>query len=60
MAILKLKDHDENKEIQFEIDQFLKMKINNRFRMMFEKSKLMREIMEKHGFTQTPEIIKRK
>lgn len=59
MAILKLKNHDENKEIQFEIEQLKKMTVEERFRMMFEKSKIIQDLLNKHGHSEPVKIVKR-
>ena len=41
MAVLKLTKHDENKEIDFELDYLLSLTTKQRFEMMFEKSRQM-------------------
>ena len=60
MAILKLKESNERKEIAFEIQELLKMTPAERFTMMFEKSRLIIEQLKKHGHFPAPEIVKRK
>ena len=59
MAILKLKTHDERREIRFEIESFKKMSVEDRFRMMFEKSQIIQDLLLKNGHPQPVEIIKR-
>ena len=39
MAVLKLTKHDENKEIEFELDYLLSLTTKQRFQVMFEKSR---------------------
>ncbi len=60
--ILKLKRHNEKKEIEFELKYLLSLTTRQRFEMMFKKSKEMRELLEKSGYhpnTFRTEIIKR-
>ena len=60
MAILKLDRHDEDKEIEFELDYLMSLTISQRFELMFEKTREMLDLREKAnergGIT---EIIKR-
>lgn len=60
VAILKLKKNDEVKERQFELENLRKLTIQQRFRMMFQRSKIMRNQLIANGYRQSPEIIKRK
>ena len=60
MPLLKLKDHDEEKEWRFTLQNQQKLTIEERFRMLLEKSALMRELLRSHGHSQPPQIIKRK
>jgi hypothetical protein len=57
--ILKLDEDDENKEIDFELDYQLSLDADQRFRMMFQKSKELAEMLEKNGHRRPSEIIKR-
>lgn len=59
MAILKLKEHNEAKEIEFEIECFSKLSTQQLFEMMIEKSKFIMEILKQNGHTPPIEIIKR-
>lgn len=59
MAILKLKKHDERAEIRFEIENLKKMTTEERFRMMFEKSRIIRELLIQNGHPEPIEILKR-
>jgi hypothetical protein len=57
--ILKLDEDDENKEIDFELDYQLSLNVEQRFRMMFQKSKEIAEMLVKNGHRRPFEIIKR-
>ena len=61
MAILKLDRHDEDKEIEFELDYLASLTISQRFEMMYRKTEEMLSLSKKpHAHRKTPEIIKRK
>jgi hypothetical protein len=60
MAVLKLNKHDENKEIEFELDYLRSLTTRQRFEMMFEKSRQMAALLRKNGRRKTPKVIKRK
>ena len=60
MPLLKLKSHDEEKERKFDLESLRKLTTEERFQMMFEKAKITRELLEAHGHSQPPQIIKRK
>ena len=57
--ILKLDEDDEEKEIDFELNYQLSLTAQQRFRMMFQKSKELAEMMVKNGHRRPSEIIKR-
>ena len=57
--ILKLDIDDEEKEIDFELNYLLSLSVDQRFQMMFQKSKELSEMLVKYGHRKTPEIIKR-
>ena len=57
--ILKLKKHNEGKEIEFELKYLLSLKTRQRFEMMFQKTEEMKKLLEKSGYRKTSEIIKR-
>lgn len=59
MPILKLDDHDEDKEIEFELDYLQSLTTQERFGMMFKKTKEMLDLLEKSGYRNPPQIIKR-
>ena len=60
MAILKLDKHDEDKEIEFELDYLTSLTTSQRFEMMFRKTREMLRLLKKDGRRTTTEIIKRK
>jgi hypothetical protein len=61
MAILKLDRHDEDKEIEFELDYLMSLTTNQRFQMMFTKTEEMLSLLRKRNARRTvTEIIKRK
>lgn len=59
MAILKLDRHDEDKEIEFELDYLTSLTTSQRFEMMFTKTREMLRLLKKDGRRTTTEIIKR-
>lgn len=61
MAILKLGEHDEDKEIAFELDYLASLTTSQRFQMMFRKREEMLSLLKKSNANRTTaEIIKRK
>jgi hypothetical protein len=60
MAVLKLKKHDERKEIDFELDYLLSLTNRQRFEMMFEKSRQAARVLKRNGRRKTTKVIKRK
>ena len=61
MPILKLKEHDEESQIQFELDYLTSLTTRQRFEMMFAKNAELLALLKKsHGHRTTTEIIKRK
>jgi hypothetical protein len=57
--ILKIETDDEDKELDFEIEYQLSLTTQQRFEMMFEKSRIMAELLLKYGHRKPFEIIKR-
>ncbi|MBN1625992.1 MAG: hypothetical protein JW944_05660 [Deltaproteobacteria bacterium] len=57
--ILKIDKDDEEKEMDFEIDYQLSLDVEQRFRMMFQKSRELAMMLEKNGHRKPSEIIKR-
>lgn len=60
MPILKAKINNEEKELDFEIEYQLSLTTEQRFKMMFKKSREMLEMLKKNGHRKPFEIIKRK
>ena len=61
MAILKLDRHDEDKEIEFELDYLTSLTTSQRFQMMFTKTREMLSLRKKtNAHRAATEIIKRK
>ena len=60
MAVLKLTKSNQKKEIEFELDYLTSLTIQQRFDMMFEKSRQMASLLRRNGRRKTTEIIKRK
>ena len=60
MAILKLDRHDEDKEIEFELDYLTSLTTKQRFELMLTKTREMLRLLKKDGHRTTTEIIKRK
>ncbi|MCX5866378.1 MAG: hypothetical protein NT009_02680 [Proteobacteria bacterium] len=58
-TILKLDHHDEEKELEFELDYQASLTTAERFQMMFERSNLVKEMLIRHGHRKPVEIIKR-
>jgi hypothetical protein len=60
MAVLKLDRHDEDKEIEFELDHLMSLTTAQRFELMFQKT---REMLSLSGRTnadrKATEVIKR-
>ncbi len=59
MPILKLSKHDEEREIEFELDYLASLTIQQRFQMMFKKTEEMRKLLRRDGNRRTHQIIKR-
>ncbi len=57
--VLKLSAHDEEKELEFELDYLSSLTFEERLGMMREKSKEMLRQMVAHGHRRPFEIIKR-
>jgi hypothetical protein len=60
MPVLKLKKHNEKKEIEFELKYLMSLTTKQRFEMMFEKSRQMAALLRKNGRRKTPKVVKRK
>jgi hypothetical protein len=61
MAILKLKKHNEKKEIEFELDYLRSLTTKQRFELMFRKTQEMLSLQKnRNAHRKTTTIIKRK
>jgi len=60
MAILKLDKHDEEKEIEFELDYLTSLITTERFQMMFTKTQEILSLLKKRKTNRVvTEVIKR-
>jgi len=59
MAVLKLKKPNEKKEIEFELDYLMSLSTQQRFEMMFQKSRQMVSLLKRNGRRKTTKVIKR-
>lgn len=60
MKILKLEKDDEEKELNFELNFLRSMNTQQRFELMFRKSREIMKMLSKNGYRKPFEIIKRK
>ena len=60
MAVLKLKRHNEKKEIDFELKYLTSLTTRQRFQLMFRKTQEMRSLLKRNEYRKTTQIIKRK
>lgn len=59
MAILKLDEHNEDKEIKFELDYLTSLTTRQRFELMFRKNRELRSLLKRDKSRKTTEVIKR-
>jgi hypothetical protein len=59
MAVLKLTKANEKKEIEFELDYLMSLTTQQRFEIMFRKSRQMARMLKKNGRRRTTKVIKR-
>ena len=59
MPVLKLKRHNERKEIDFELDYLLSLTVQERFRMMIARSQEILQRLKRNGPRNTPQVFKR-
>jgi hypothetical protein len=59
MAILKLDRHNEEREIEFELDYLTSLTTAERFQMMFQKTEEMLSLLKRNERRKTTKIIKR-
>ncbi len=59
MPILKLSRDDPKKELEFELAYQASLTVEERFKMMFRRSRELSLMLEKNGYRKPFEIIKR-
>jgi hypothetical protein len=59
VPILKLSDHDDPRELEFELDYLLRLTLEERFALMRERSEEMARALIRHGHRRPAEIVKR-
>jgi hypothetical protein len=59
MAVLKTRTHNERAEIAFELEYLTSLTTQERFEMMFRKSREMASLRRRHGNRRTTQIVKR-
>ena len=57
--ILKLDSHDEEREIDFELNYLSSLTVKQRFEMMFKKTEEIRSLLKSHGYRKNTQVIKR-
>jgi len=57
--VLKLQEHDEEKELEFELAYQRELTTQQRFELMFRKSREMKEMLLDHGYREPSEVVKR-
>jgi hypothetical protein len=57
--ILKLNNHNTEKEIEFELRYLKSLSVKERFEMMFKKTEEIVKLLEKSGHRKPFEVIKR-
>ncbi len=58
-GILVLASDDDEQELAFELAYLQSLTIQERFDLMFRRSREVAELLERHGHRSTPAIIKR-
>jgi hypothetical protein len=59
-GLLVLREGNEQREIEFEIDYLTSLSVSDRFALMLGKGRELRLNLEKNGHRRAPAIIKRK
>ncbi len=52
-------EQNEERELEFELDYLATLTVQQRFEMMFRRSRQLEEMLERHGHQRPAEIIKR-
>lgn len=58
--ILKMADHDEEREIRFELEFLAGLTVEERVRLVLERSRLLLEMLSENGHPLSPGVAKRK
>jgi hypothetical protein len=58
-SVLKLDEDDEEKELEFELAYQRTLTTQQRFDLMFRKSREIAEVLLRHGYRKPLEIVKR-
>ncbi|KPL00935.1 MAG: hypothetical protein AMJ91_02425 [candidate division Zixibacteria bacterium SM23_73_3] len=57
--VLKLDNHNEEQEIEFELSWLLSLSLQERFQLMLKKTKELIELLERNGHRRPTQIVKR-
>lgn len=57
--ILKLDSHNEEQEMEFELDYLLSLSLRDRISLLERKRQEIRDLLNRHGHSRPAEIIKR-
>ena len=57
--ILKLDDHNEEQEMEFELSWLLSLNLQERFNLMFKKNKELIDLLERNGHRRPAQIVER-
>ncbi len=59
VRVLALDEHDEDRELEFELDFLETLTTQQRFELMFRKSREIAERLERHGHRSPFEVVER-
>jgi hypothetical protein len=59
--ILKMEpdEHDDERELDFELDYLATLTVQQRFEMMFRRSREFKEMLERYGPRESAKVVKR-
>jgi hypothetical protein len=57
--VLKLDDDNEEQKIEFELSWLLSLSLQERFELMFKKTKELIELLKRNGHRRPAQIVKR-
>jgi len=52
-------EQSEERELAFELDFLASLSVEQRFQLMFQKSRVMAQLLNAHGHTEATSIVKR-